>query len=82
AFGPEAALFEPARVVRAVDSTGAGDAFAAGLAHALAGGLPMNRALAVAVAWGSESVRWDSSSLPAEAVKRLLQSSCSASTFR
>lgn len=71
AFGRDTALFEPARRVRAVDSTGAGDAFAAGLAHALASGQPMDRALAVAVAWGGESVRWDSSSLPAEAVRRL-----------
>ena len=40
----------------AVDSTGAGDVFAAGLVHALAGGAPMETALVTAVAWGTAAV--------------------------
>jgi len=61
-----------ARAVKAIDTTGAGDAFAAGLVHALAVGRPMEDALAVAVAWGTESVLWEGSQLPAEAVARLV----------
>lgn len=45
-----------ARDVEAVDSTGAGDVFAAGLVHALASGAPMEAALATAVAWGTCAV--------------------------
>ena len=45
-----------ARDVAAVDSTGAGDVFAAGLVHALAGGAPMETALAAAVSWGTCAV--------------------------
>jgi sugar/nucleoside kinase (ribokinase family) len=59
--GPEgASAFAPGRRVRAVapkvqavDSTGAGDVFAAGLIHALAGGVPMRDALELACAWGA-----------------------------
>ena len=49
-------LLVPARDVVAVDSTGAGDVFAAGLLHALAAGAPMEEALVAAVAWGSCAV--------------------------
>jgi len=61
----------PAPQVAVVDSTGAGDAFAAGLIHALVTGVAMHRAVEIAVAWGAESTRWASSVLPAEATARL-----------
>jgi sugar/nucleoside kinase (ribokinase family) len=60
----------PARV-RAVDTTGAGDAFAAGLIHALASGAGMPAALRAAARWGTACVAYDSSVLPPEAVLRL-----------
>jgi sugar/nucleoside kinase (ribokinase family) len=56
-----------------VDTTGAGDAFAAGLLHALLSEAPMRDALALAVRFGSEATRWPRSGLPAEAVHQLLQ---------
>ncbi|MFN7989679.1 MAG: PfkB family carbohydrate kinase [Thermoanaerobaculia bacterium] len=56
ALSAERRLHVPAREVVAVDSTGAGDVFAAGLVHALAGGAPMETALATAVAWGTAAV--------------------------
>jgi sugar/nucleoside kinase (ribokinase family) len=56
AFSAERHLRVPAREVVAVDSTGAGDVFAAGLVHALAGGSAMEAALASAVAWGTAAV--------------------------
>ena len=62
----------PAERVVAVDTTGAGDAFAAGLVHALISGMPMPDALALAVRFGTEATLWPGSSLPAEAVHRLL----------
>ncbi|MDA8230984.1 MAG: PfkB family carbohydrate kinase [Magnetospirillum sp.] len=65
-------LFVPAPKVRATDSTGAGDAFAAGLCHALAAGAPMARALPVAVLWGAEKVRNEGSALAPDVVARLL----------
>jgi sugar/nucleoside kinase (ribokinase family) len=43
----------PAPTVEAVDTTGAGDVFAAGLVHALLAGQPMPQALAAGVAWGA-----------------------------
>lgn len=46
----------PARDVATVDSTGAGDVFAAGLVHALASGASMETALVTAVAWGTCAV--------------------------
>lgn len=73
AHGPAGKLLRAAAPrVEPVDSTGAGDAFAAGLAHALVGGMPMAEALAMACRWGAEAVRWPASALPAEAVKGLL----------
>ncbi len=59
--------------VRPVDTTGAGDAFAAGLIHALVGGRPLPEALAVAVRFGTEATLWATSALPASAVRRLLR---------
>lgn len=56
AFGEGRRLRAGAPGVGVVDSTGAGDVFAAGLVHALARGAPMEEALATAVAWGSAAV--------------------------
>jgi sugar/nucleoside kinase (ribokinase family) len=56
AYGPEARLEVPAPVVPVVDSTAAGDVFAAGLVHALALGRTMEAALQTAVAWGAATV--------------------------
>ena len=61
-----------AATVAAIDSTGAGDAFAAGLCHALAAGLAMPEALPVAIRWGTEKVRRSGSALTADAVRALL----------
>jgi sugar/nucleoside kinase (ribokinase family) len=65
-------LAAPAESVPVVDTTGAGDAFAAGLLHGLVAGKEMADALALAVRFGTESTRWPTSALPAEAVRRLL----------
>jgi sugar/nucleoside kinase (ribokinase family) len=46
----------PAPAVAVVDSTAAGDVFAAGLVHALALGRPARSALETAVAWGAATV--------------------------
>ncbi len=59
AYGRSGVLEQPARAVRVVDSTGAGDVFAAGLVYALAAGTDLPRALATAVAWGSASVCYE-----------------------
>jgi sugar/nucleoside kinase (ribokinase family) len=61
-----------APAARVADTTGAGDAFAAGLVHALVTGAPMERALRAAVAWGTASVGHRSSVLPRGAVEGLL----------
>jgi sugar/nucleoside kinase (ribokinase family) len=74
AFGREGSIEQPARQVAAQDTTGAGDSFAAGLIHGLASGRPMEAALDVALAWGTEAVLTEGSQLPAEAVARLLDS--------
>lgn len=56
----------PAATARPVDTTGAGDAFAAGLLHGLAARrLPMDRALALAVRFGAAAVE-HAGSLPPE----------------
>lgn len=56
---------------RVVDATGAGDAFAAGLVHALAEGVALPAALGTAVSWGSTAVSCPTSALPRELVERL-----------
>jgi sugar/nucleoside kinase (ribokinase family) len=58
AHGAEAVSCEervasPAPPIDAVDTTGAGDVFAAGLVHAMLDGRPMPRVLETAVAWGA-----------------------------
>ncbi|OAN44901.1 carbohydrate kinase family protein [Magnetospirillum moscoviense] len=72
AFSAARHLRQPSPEVQAVDSTGAGDAFAAGLCHALVGGAEMEDALAVAVRWGSAKVGQDGSALAPETVAGLL----------
>jgi len=70
AFRPGERLDAPAPRVDAVDSTAAGDVFAAGLLHALVQGRPMAEALRCAVAWGAATVACPG--LPgAEAIRRL-----------
>lgn len=59
AYGRDDRLGQPAPDVEVVDSTGAGDVFAAGLLYALANGAAMAEALGTAVRWGSASVRYD-----------------------
>ncbi len=70
ALRPGECLSEPAPAVEVMDTTGAGDVFAAGLVHALVLGRPMAEALRTAVAWGSATVA--SPGLPGrEAIRRL-----------
>lgn len=57
--------------VEAVDSTGTGDGFAAGMIHALTNGQPMTQALETGCRWGAEATQWESSIIPAEAVEQL-----------
>jgi sugar/nucleoside kinase (ribokinase family) len=66
AYGPEDRLELAAPAVDAVDTTGAGDIFAAGLVHALATGQPMEQALGTAVEWGSASVTFEGTVPPEE----------------
>jgi len=56
AFGASERVAVPAPAVPVVDSTAAGDVFAAGLVHALALGRPTRAALETAVAWGAAAV--------------------------
>lgn len=72
AYAADASWAAPAASVQPVDTTGAGDAFAAGLVHAWVGGRPMTDALAVAVRFGTEATLWATSALPASAVRHLL----------
>lgn len=73
AFGRDGAVIEAsAPAVDVLDTTGAGDAFAAGLVHGLVSGRTMERAVATGCAWGGEAVRWESSALPIEAVRDLV----------
>lgn len=55
-FSPEGRLTVPAPRVDVHDSTGAGDAFAAGLLHALTAGKALPAALETACAWGAREV--------------------------
>lgn len=73
AYSERETLAAAARAVLPVDTTGAGDAFAAGLLHALVGGRPMAEALAIAARFGTEATLWPTSGLPAAAVHRLLR---------
>ena len=73
AFSTTQELAVAADRVATIDTTGAGDAFAAGLVHALVAGRSMPDALALAVRFGTEATRWEGSSLPAAAVQRLLE---------
>jgi sugar/nucleoside kinase (ribokinase family) len=72
AISCDGAIEVPAERVATIDTTGAGDAFAAGLVHALVGGCPMREALAVAVRFGTEATLWPTSALPIAAVRRVL----------
>lgn len=73
AISRDSALEVPAAHVATVDTTGAGDAFAAGLVHGLVNGRTMPEALAIAVKFGTEATLWPTSALPAVAVRRLLE---------
>lgn len=59
AFWDSGTLTVAAPSVAVVDSTAAGDVFAAGLVHALAQGRPTPLALETAVAWGASAVAGD-----------------------
>ena len=71
AYGRDQQLNIAAPRVEAVDSTGAGDSFAAGMIHALLNGKPMIQALETGCRWGAEATQWESSMLPAEAIEQL-----------
>ena len=64
AYSADSALRASAPQVRVVDSTGAGDVFAAGLMHDLVRGKAMVTALATAVSWGAASVSYAGSVPP------------------
>lgn len=59
AWSADRRLDLPATPARVVNSTGAGDAFAAGLLRGLGAGLAMREALELACHWGAEAVGWD-----------------------
>lgn len=61
----------PAQPTRVVDTTGAGDAFAAGLVHAAARGWRLPDALALANLWGAAAVGHLGSTFPADQVPPL-----------
>ncbi|MDX9998114.1 MAG: PfkB family carbohydrate kinase [Phenylobacterium sp.] len=67
AFGPGDQVCLCAPPARVVDTTGAGDVFAAALLAALAAGADIGRALALGCAWGAATVALDSSA-PTDAV--------------
>lgn len=59
AFSEDRVLKMPAPRREVVDTTGAGDVFAAGLIHALVRDQPMEQALRSAVSWGAASVTYE-----------------------
>lgn len=67
----------PAVPVMVVDTTGAGDTFAAGLIHALLAGTAMPEALAQATLWAAYTLSV-SSSIPSEQLKDYLQTTPTA----
>ena len=73
AFSAEQHIQVPAPVVSVVDATGAGDAFAGGLIHALLAKSPMASALAQAGQWAAYTLS-SSSSIPSERLKHYLHS--------
>jgi sugar/nucleoside kinase (ribokinase family) len=73
AYSDNQVLRVAARKITPVDTTGAGDSFAAGLVHALMGDASMAHALRTGVNWGGEATLWESSILPRAAVQRLIQ---------
>ena len=73
AVGAEGSVAVAAPVVEAIDTTGAGDAFVAGLIHALVSGAATGRALEVACAWGAAKAGSNGSVLPRELVERLVR---------
>ena len=73
AYSDDQILRVAARKITPVDTTGAGDSFAAGLVHALVNGAGMADALQTGVNWGGEATLWESSILPRAAVRRLIQ---------
>jgi sugar/nucleoside kinase (ribokinase family) len=56
AFSARERIEEPAPAVSVLDTTAAGDVFAAGLVHGLVTGRPMADALRIAVSWGAAAV--------------------------
>jgi ribokinase len=74
AFGTDGRrLCATAPDVAVLDTTGAGDSFAAGLAHALALGMDMPQALPLAVLWGAAKVSRMGSFLDRGAVREVLR---------
>ncbi len=53
-----------AEIARRRSTVGAGDCMLAGLLHALAAGAPPERALAIAITWGSAAVTLPGSRVP------------------
>lgn len=72
AVSAEERIATPAPSVTAVDTTGAGDVFAAGLVHALLDEQPMPQALATAVAWGASAAACRGLPGP-DAIRQLLE---------
>lgn len=66
AYGADETLWLPAPRVATVDSTGAGDVFAAGLIHGLVRSRPMVVALRCAVRWGAASVQYEGTIPPTD----------------
>lgn len=63
----------PAKSVKVVDTTGAGDAFTAGLIHAITKNSSVEDILTTAVKFGTEATLWSTSNLPKIAVRKLLK---------